>query len=403
MQTAHPVILTLNGGSSSIRFSVYRLGSTLELLRHGKLDRIGMGYSRMGMSTPTGGWVEMPSTASDYESATHELMQRLAAEHLLETVSAVGHRVVHGMGHTEPQTVTPELMSDLARVVDIDPDHLPGELELMQACHDRLPKIPQIACFDTAFHRRMPAVARLMAVPRRLIEQGVQRYGFHGLSYAYLLEELARSVGTDAAAGRVILAHLGNGASMTAVLNGHSIDTSMGFSPTGGLPMGTRSGDLDPGLASYLQRTENMSPHRFDAMVNHESGLLGLSETSSDMRDLLANEASDPRAAEAVALFCYQAKKMLGAYAAALGGVDTIVFAGGIGENAAVVRARICEGLGFLGITLDEARNAKNADLISTDASRVQVRVIRTDESLMLARAVCRVLGYEPHTGDEQL
>ncbi|MEO6280164.1 acetate/propionate family kinase [Roseateles sp.] len=394
MQTTHPVILTLNGGSSSIRFSLYRLGDKLERLRHGKLERIGMGYSRMGFSAADGRWVETPSSATDYRSATGELMDCLAAENLLHTVSAVGHRVVHGMGHTEPQAVTPELMADLARVVDVDPNHLPGEIELMQACSQRLAHIPQVACFDTAFHHQMPAVARLMAVPRRLQALGVQRYGFHGLSYAYLLEELARTAGTDAAAGRVILAHLGNGASMTAVLNGHSIDTSMGFTPASGLPMGTRSGDIDPGLALYLQRTQHMTPSHFDAMVNQESGLLGLSETSADMRDLLASEASDPRAAEAVALFCYQAKKLVGSYAAALGGLDTLVFAGGIGENAALVRARICEGLGFLDLKLDEARNAAHADLISADLSRVQVRVIRTNEALMLARSVCRVLGY---------
>jgi acetate kinase len=402
MQPSSPVILTLNGGSSSIRFGIYRIDRELKLLRHGKLDRIGMGYSQIGSSTEDGGWAETPVGAVDYASATRQLMEWLAAENLLASVSAVGHRVVHGMGHSEPQTVTPELMIDLARIVVVDPDHLPGEMELMQACRVQLPNIPQVACFDTAFHHRMPAVARMMAVPRRLMDLGVQRYGFHGLSYAYLLEVLARTSRIDVTAGNVILAHLGNGASMTAVQNGHSIDTSMGFSSAGGLPMGTRSGDLDPGLASYLQRTDHMSPRRFDAMVNHESGLLGMSETSADMRDLLASEARDPRAAEAVALFCYQAKKLLGAYAAALGGLDTIVFSGGIGENSAAIRSRVCDGLGFLGIALDEARNAKHAALISTDASRVEVRVIRTDEALMLARAVCRVLGYELHTGEER-
>jgi acetate kinase len=208
------------------------------------------------------------------------------------------------------------------------------------------------------------------------------------------MEELARLGDQAASKGRVILAHLGNGASLAAVRNGKSIDTSMGFTPTAGLVMSTRSGDLDPGLAPYLTRTEQMTTSQFYKMVNHESGLLGVSETSSDMRDLLARESSDVRAAEAVTLFCYQAKKWIGAYAAALGGVDTLVFAGGIGENAPIVRARICEGLDFLGIELNESRNKEAAGVISTDASRVTVRVIRTDEELMIARSVCRALGF---------
>jgi acetate kinase len=249
-----------------------------------------------------------------------------------------------------------------------------------------------VACFDTAFHHDLPRVARLLPIPRRYEAQGVRRYGFHGLSYAFLMGELARLAGTEAAQGRVILAHLGNGASLAAVHGGKSIDTSMGFTPAAGLVMSTRSGDLDPGLVSFMARSEQMTASQFDQMVNHESGLLGVSETSSDMRDLLAQEAGDVRAAEAVALFCYQAKKWIGSFAAALGGLDTLVFAGGIGENAPLVRARICDGLGFLGIELNETRNAKSAPLISPDAGRVAVRVIRTDEELMIARSVIRLL-----------
>lgn len=239
----------------------------------------------------------------------------------------------------------------------------------------------------------MPRVAKLLPIPRRYDAKGVQRYGFHGLSYAYLMQELEHQAGAKAANGRVILAHLGNGASMAAVLDGCSIDTTMGFTPAAGLVMSTRSGDVDPGLVSFLARTERMTASQFDRMVNRESGLFGVSETSSDMRDLLARETEDVRAAEAVTLFCYQAKKWIGAYAAVLGGLDTLVFAGGIGENAPPVRARICEGLGFLGIELDEARNAAHAKVISTDASRATVRVIPTDEELMIARSVYRILG----------
>jgi acetate kinase len=237
----------------------------------------------------------------------------------------------------------------------------------------------------------MPRVARLLPIPRRFDAKGIQRYGFHGLSYAFLMEELARLGDPAATQGRVILAHLGNGASLAAVRDGKSVDTSMGFTPTAGLVMSTRTGDLDPGLAPYLARTERMTTQQFYEMVNHQSGLLGVSETSSDMRDLQDHEQSDVRAAEAVALFCYQAKKWIGAYAAALGGLDTLVFAGGIGENAPAVRARICEGLGFLGLELDEANNATSAAVISQAGSRVTVRVIRTDEELMIARSVLRV------------
>jgi acetate kinase len=252
-----------------------------------------------------------------------------------------------------------------------------------------------VACFDTAFHRTMPRVAKLLPIPRRYTTRGMQRYGFHGLSYAYLMEELARLGDPTARKGRVILAHLGNGASLAAVRDGKSMDTSMGFTPAAGLVMSTRSGDLDPGLLSFLSRTRKMTSWQFEQMVNHQSGLLGVSETSSDMRDLLAREGRDVRAAEAVALFCYQAKKWIGSFAAALGGVDTLVFSAGIGENCPPVRRRICAGLGFLGIELNPARNRKNAPRISSAASRVTVRVIHTDEERMIARSVTRLLHLE--------
>ena len=285
------------------------------------------------------------------------------------------------------------MVEELHRLSPFDPEHLPEEILLTEAFHRRFPDLPQVACFDTAFHHDLPRVARLLPIPRRYEAQGVRRYGFHGLSYAFLMGELARLAGTEAAQGRVILAHLGNGASLAAVRDGKPVDTSMSFTPTAGVPMSTRSGDLDPGLVWYLARTEKMSAKQFNEMVNFQSGLLGVSETSSDMRDLLDRETQDVRAAEAVALFCYQVKKWIGAFAAALGGLDTLVFAGGIGENAPTVRARICDGLGFLGIELEEKRNAANEGVISAAASRVAVRVIRTDEECMIARSVCCILG----------
>jgi acetate kinase len=303
--------------------------------------------------------------------------------------------VVHGgPKYSKPQRITAEMVEELHRLSPFDPEHLPEELMLTEAFHRRFPDLPQVACFDTAFHHDLPRVARLLPIPRRYEAQGVRRYGFHGLSYAFLMGKLARLAGTEAAQGRVILAHLGNGASLAAVRDGKPVDTSMSFTPTSGMPMSTRSGDLDPGLVWYLARTEKMSAKQFNEMVNLQSGLLGISETSSDMRDLLECEAHDVRAAEAVALFCYQVKKWIGAFAAALGGLDTLVFAGGIGENAAVLRARICDGLGFLGIKLEEEQNAANEGIISANASRVAVRVIHTDEEWMIANTVCRILGY---------
>ena len=309
-------------------------------------------------------------------------------------LAAVGHRVVHGgPKYSDPQLVTKEMVEELRQITPFDPEHLPEEILLTDAFHRRFPDLPQVACFDTAFHHDLPRVARLLPLPRRYEAQGVRRYGFHGLSYSFLMGELARLAGTEAAQGRIILAHLGNGASLAAVHRGKTVDTSMSFTPTAGLPMSTRSGDLDPGLVWYLARTEKMSAKQFNEVVSFQSGLLGISETSSDMRDLLDRETQDVRAAEAVALFCYQVRKWIGAFAAALGGLNTLVFAGGIGENAPIVRARICDGLGFLGIELEEKRNLANLGVISSEASRIPVRVIRTDEELMIANTVCRVLG----------
>ena len=333
--------------------------------------------------------------ASDHQSAAGILVDWLEQQNSFSSVKAVGHRVVHGMEHTQPEYITQELLDELQRISPYDMDHLPAEIELIEAFRQRHPKLPQVACFDTAFHCTMPRVAKLLPIPRRFDAMGIRRYGFHGLSYAYLMEELARVAGKQAAQGRVILAHLGNGASLAAVREEKSIDTSMGFTPAGGLTMGTRPGDLDPGVAWYMMKSENLSLKQFNNLINHDSGLLGISETSSDMHDLLDSETHDVRAAEAVALFCYQVKKWIGAFAAALDGLDTLVFAGGIGENAPLVRARICEGLSFLGIELEKKQNAANEGVISTDDSRATVRVIRTDEEQMIARSVCRMLNLE--------
>jgi len=395
-----PSVLTINGGSSSIKFALFGRAEPPQRWLSGKVDRIGLSGANLTFHDWTGNRQgSSPVEGADTRAAAEFLIRWIEEHSRFASVEAVGHRVVHGMKYTRPMRITPQLLDELHRISPYDPDHLPGEIHLIEAFRRRYPKLPQIACFDTAFHAAMPPVARLLPIPRRFEAAGIQRYGFHGLSYAYLMEELARVDGGGAVRGRVILAHLGNGASLAAVHGGKSVDTSMGFTPASGLLMGTRPGDLDPGVAWYLMRNGSLTPKEFNRLINHESGLLGVSGTSSDMRDLIERQASDVPAAEAVELFCYQTRKWIGAFAAALGGLDTLVFAGGIGENSGEVRARVCDGLQFLGIELDEAPNLVNGPLISTAASRVAVRVIRTDEELMIAREVCRCLDGEETQG----
>jgi len=397
MKASNFRILTVNGGSSSIKFALFESGDALERVVSGAIERIGLPDPVLKVTgDQAGDNVSRAVAAADHTAAVKALMTWLEERGKSRSLTAVGHRVVHsGSGNVEPQRVTADLLKALRELSPFFPDHLPGEIRLIKAFRRLHPKLVQVACFDTAFHQDLPRVARMLPLPRRYEAQGMRRYGFHGLSYAYLMEELARVAGEPAAKGRVILAHLGNGASMTAVCHGKSIDTSMGFTPTAGLVMSTRSGDLDPGLVWHLMRGGGLTPRQFNQMINHESGLLGVSETSSDMRDLLAREADDARAAEAIALFCYQAKKFIGAYAAVLGGVDTLIFAGGIGENVPEVRARICDGLQFLGIDVDVRRNEANAAVISGPDSRIAVRVIHTDEEVMIAKSTCRVLGFQ--------
>jgi acetate kinase len=386
-------ILAINGGSSSIKFALYQCGVPLAKTLVGKLDRIGLSGTNLIYRKPAEDQqVSLDIESADHHSAVDFLIDWLEQQVGLTHVMAVGHRVVHGMQHSRPERVSGALLDELQRISSYDPDHLPHEIALIEAIRRRYPNLPQVACFDTAFHHTLPRVARLLPIPRRFEAMGIRRYGFHGLSYAYLMQELARVADTKAARGRVILAHLGNGASLAAICDGRSIDTSMGFTPSGGLPMGTRPGDMDPGVAWYLMQSEKLTSTQFNQLINHESGLLGMSETSSDMRDLITHEATDVRAAEAIALFCYQVKKWIGAYTAVLGGLDTLVFAGGIGENAPVVRARICAGLEFLGIEIDQRQNAANAGVISAETGRVAVRVMHTDEEVMIARSVCHAL-----------
>jgi acetate kinase len=389
-------VLTLNAGSSSLKWALFRAGSPPFRLAAGKLERIGLPDGILTViDMATGRSDRRTVQVADHAASVQVLIDQLAHSGKGLSMQAIGHRVVHGGSrYAAPVVMSSEVLEELRRLSPYDPEHLPAEITLIEAFSKQYPQVPQVACFDTGFHQHLPRVARLLAIPRRYETLGVRRYGFHGLSYAYLMAELERVAGSEVARGRVIIAHLGNGASMAAVREGKSVDTTMGFTPASGLPMSTRSGDLDPGLFSYLSRTEGMTAEQFQNMVNTESGLLGLSETSPDMRDLLEQEARDVRAAEAVALFCYQGKKWIGAYAAALGGLDTIIFSGGIGEHAPLVRARMCEGLDFLGIRLDQAGNEAGVDIISTLDSQVTVRVMRTDEEIQIAQSVCRLLAF---------
>ncbi len=391
-----PRILVINGGSSSIKFALFEAEDSLRRLLEGAIERIGLGDAALRVKglDPADNFLRTMNVP-DHTTAVGVLMDWIEQRCQKDALIAVGHRVVHGgPKYWKPERITAEMIQELHRISSFDPEHMPEEIQLIEAFYHRFPQVTQVACFDTAFHHDLPRVAKMLALPRCFEKKGIRRYGFHGVSYEFLMGELARVAGPEAEQGRVILAHLGNGASLAAVKDGKSIDTSMGFTPTAGVPMSTRSGDLDPGLVLYLANTEGFDAKRFNEIVNFESGLLGVSETSSDMQDLLKMETEDIRAAEAVALFCYQVKKWIGAFAAALGGIDTLVFTGGIGEKAPVVRTRICEGLRFLGIELEEKRNTANKDIISTNDSRVQVRVICTDEEIMIAETAYRLLGF---------
>ena len=346
--------------------------------------------SPAGFSDPLllAGKLDRPDAAAD------ELLAALRSGGVLGALAGIGHRVVHGGPRLDrPCRISQDVLDELRRTVPYDPEHLPTEIALIESLARALPGLPQVACFDTAFHRDLPPAARLLPIPRRYAEAGLRRFGFHGLSCTFLLEELARRAGPAAAEGRVVLAHLGGGSSLTAVRAGRSVDTTMGFTPAAGVPMSTRSGDVDPGLVAYFLLAGKMTPAQLHAMLHRESGLLGLSETSGDVRELLAREAADGRAAEALAVYCHEVKKRVGALAAVLGGLDTLVFSGGVGEHAAPIRARVCEGLDFLGLALDEAANLRSAPVISPPGAAVTVRVIPTDEEVVVARATFALLG----------
>jgi acetate kinase len=382
-------LLTVNAGSSSLKLAFYETDS---LARNAILsvERIGSTKARLLINESSGN-TQHKIEATDHTGALDEVFHRLP-ELDASGLDAVGHRMVHGgSDHAKPEAITTGLLNELAQLKHLDPTHMPQSLSLIASLTRRFPNVPQFVCFDTAFHRSMPDIAQRYPLPRWALEAGVRRYGFHGISCESIVGQLEQ-ISPQSVAGRILIAHLGNGASVTAVRGGHSVDSSMGFSPTGGLMMGTRSGDLDPTVMTYLARARAMTTDALEQLVNDQAGLLGVSRTSQDMRDLLDRARSNREAADAIELYCYVARKHFAALAAALGGVDTIVFTGGIGEHAAPIREKICSGLEYLGAQLDRKRNVAHESVISKDRSRVVIRVITTDEDLVIAKHVVALL-----------
>jgi acetate kinase len=361
-------VLVINSGSSSVKYALFRFEAAPALLRRGSIER------------------------HHHGSAGAQVLEAVASATGEAPLAAIGHRIVHGGPlHHRPAVVTDALVADLERLVPLAPNHLPDSLALLEQCRRLRPSLPQVVCFDTAFYSGLPPHARRLPIPKRFDDRGVRRYGFHGLAFTFLQEELER-IAPDDAHGRVILAHLGNGSSLTALRQGRPIDTTMGFTPIGGVVMSTRAGDLDPGVITHLMRETGAGADELERMLSRESGLAGISQRSGDLRELLGREADDPDSHLAVTIFCYEIRKRIGAFAAALEGLDVLVFSGGIGEHAASVRDRVCAGLAFLGVALDPARNAGNAAIISADEAPVRVRVIAANEELIIAGDAYRLL-----------
>jgi acetate kinase len=381
-------LLTVNAGSSSLKLALYEEEGPTRKAAF-LVERIGSTKALLLISG-SGETTEHKVEAQDHAGALDQVFRHFPE--LASGLGAVGHRIVHGgRDHAKPETITLPLLNELRQLEHLDPTHTPQSLSVVDSLIRRFPDMPQFACFDTAFHRSMPDVAQRYPLPPWTADAGVRRYGFHGLSCESIISQLEQ-IDPQAAAGRMLIAHLGNGASVTAVRDGRSVDSSMGFSPTGGMMMGTRSGDLDPTVITYLARERAMTTDALEQLVNSDSGLLGVSAHSQDMRDLLDRATSNSQAAEAIELYCYTAQKCFGGLAAVLRGVDTIVFTGGIGEHAAPIREKICSGLEHLGVQIDGKRNAAHEAVISTNSSRAVVRVIATDEDLVIAKHVVQLL-----------
>jgi acetate kinase len=393
MSPAEHVILCINSGSSSLKFALYSLGELGETkIAQGAVEGIGLPAGHLWIWDKNNNVLADIRRAFPEHVAAAEAVSEAAKNSGFPRPAAAGHRVVHGgPHHSTAERVNASLLRELRELIPFAPLHLPSAIQGIDALGARFPGLPQVACFDTAFHRRMPEVAQRLPLSHDLWDEGVRRYGFHGLSYEYIVFTLGAR-----AQGRLVIAHLGNGASLAAVLDGRPLDTTMSFTPTGGLMMGTRSGDLDPGVLLHLMREKSFDHDQLDHAVNEQAGLLGVSGISSDMKILLDQKEREPRAAQAVELFCYQLRKHIGAMTAVLGGLDTLVFTGGIGEHAAPVRWDVCRELAYLGIRLDAERNAAHAEIISAPESTCTVRVIPTNEDLMIARQTRALLFSMP-------
>ena len=384
-------LLTISAGPSSIRFAMYEMAENPVKELFGDIRHIGSGKEVFRVTHVKGNERENSRIyAPGFYQATVFLIRWLKNQLGSDRIGHIGHKITYGLNHQGPKVIDTALLAELKQIADYIPDRLPAEIEIVETFTMRYPTLRQVACFDTSFHADLPRVAKILPIPRRFERTGIHRYGFHGLSFSHLMIELKKRIGIQKANGRVILVHLCEEASLTAVKEGKSIDTSMGFTPSGGLVMGTRSGDLDPGVVGYLLKKERLGAKQFNRLINHEGGLLGISETSANIHDLLLKEDADPRAAEAVALFCYQIRKYIGAFTTVLGGLDVLVFSGGIGENAPIIRSRICQGLDFLGIGLDEEQNRKNSYKISDVDGTVLVKVIHSDEETIIAKNVAQ-------------
>ncbi len=387
LNTKEKYVVTVNAGSSSVKLAMFTMYG-MQKVFDAAVENIGQPSARLIVAGNS-----KPITAQNHASAATLLIEQLPSKGTDAAVVAVGHRMVHGgPKYYKSQVATNDVLHELRELAAFDPEHLPIELELVEVLQATLPDTQQILCFDTAFHHGLPARSRILPIPRHFEAKGIRRYGFHGLSYAFIISDLRSIEGEAAANGKVVIAHLGSGASLAALRGGGSVDTTMSMTPASGIPMSTRSGDLDPGLMFYLSRVQDYDANRLQHMANFESGLLGISETTGDMKKLLEIENDDARAKDAVDIFCYHVTKAVGAFAAALGGLNTLVFTGGIGENAPKIRARVCDELSFLGITLDSERNESGARLISAEGSLVGVHVIHTDEAVTIAREISNVM-----------
>lgn len=392
---AQSCVLVLNAGSSSVKFAVFSSESTPVLLLSGAVDGIGQDHGRFhAKGRAVGVWADEECRIGNQEDAIELILSSIEGRKAAWAIVSVGHRVVHGGPDCDcPKLVTADLEERLEQLVPLAPLHLPHNLAGITAVRVRRPGTPQVACFDTAFHATLPTLARMTGLPRKVAGHDIRRYGFHGLSYEFILDQL-QTQRVGGAGRRLIIAHLGNGASMVAIRDGRSVDTTMGFSTLDGLLMGTRCGDLDPGIILYLLMARGLSAEAIQQTLYEQSGLLGISGVSSDMQELLG-ESQRSQAAEAIDYFCYRARAYIGSLAATLGGLDRLVFTGGIGANAPEIRVRICEGLRFLGIALDPKRNVAGKGLISPDGAQVGVEALPTDEELMIARHTMAVLSAD--------